>query len=110
MIISGFKIMLGSRGKTKKRMEAQDKVKMDAPTQKIWNFVKNLEQGDDQATALCYSIINLMIKHRIVTKEEAARQIEKSVAKVVTVHKRIVEAMEEKIEKYDENAGRKYLH
>lgn len=102
--------MLRSCGKPLERMEAKGKVKIEAPTQKIWNFVRNLEHGDDQTTALCYSIINLMIKHRIVTKEEAALQIEKSVAKVVTVHKRIVEAMREKNENSGDNAGRKHLH
>ena len=70
----------------------------------------NLEQTDNQTTAMCYSIINLMIKHRIVTREEAALQIEKSIAKVVATHRRIIEAMRERSENADRTAWGKALH
>ena len=43
-----------------------------------------LEQADIYPTARCYSIVNLMINQGVVTKEEVTRQIEKSVAKVVS--------------------------
>ena len=66
---------------------------METAIQQIWKAVTGLEQADHQATAMCYSIINLMIKQGIVTKEEVSRQIEKSVTKVVTRHKEIVRTM-----------------
>ena len=52
---------------------------MDAAMQKIWKAVTSLEQADTHSTALCHSIINLMINQGVVTKKEFTRQIEKSV-------------------------------
>jgi hypothetical protein len=60
---------------------------MDAGMQKIWKAVTSIEQADTHSTALSHSIINLMINQGVVTKKEFTRQIEKSVAKVVSVHK-----------------------
>ena len=67
---------------------------MNTATQKIWKAVGSLEKADTQAAALCHSIINMMINHGVVTKEEFTRQIEKSVTQVVSVHKKIAKAMQ----------------
>ncbi len=69
---------------------------MDETILKIWKAVKSLEKADIDSTAMCYSIIDLMIDQGLVTREEFARQVEKSVAKVVSVHKQIAEAMRER--------------
>jgi len=65
---------------------------MTADTEKIWKALTNLDRADFHTTALCHSIINLMIANEIVSREEATRQIEISIAKVVTAYKQIVRA------------------
>ena len=67
---------------------------MDTTIMKIWKAVTSLEQADVQSTALCHSIINLMINQGVVTKEEFKKQIENSITKVVSVHKQIAKAMQ----------------
>jgi hypothetical protein len=69
---------------------------MDKRIHDIWEAVKSLERADIDSAAMCYSIVDLMIDQGIVTREEFARQMAKSVAKVVSVHKQIAEAMREK--------------
>jgi hypothetical protein len=83
---------------------------MDAIMEKIWKAVKGLDQADVHSAALCHSIINLMITQGVVTKEEVALQIEKSVAKVVLVHKKIVKAMNEQSAGAGGIEGRQTLH
>ena len=68
---------------------------MISATQKIWEAVANLDRTDTHTAALCHAIINMMIHQGIVTREEANRQIEESLMKVVSVHKRIVNAMQD---------------
>jgi hypothetical protein len=68
---------------------------MDTATQKLWEAVANLDRTDTHTAALCHAIINMMIHQGIVTREEANRQIEESFMKVVSVHKRIVNAMQD---------------
>ena len=82
---------------------------MDAATHKIWQAVTSLEQADIHSTALCHSIINLMINQGVVTKEELTRQIEKSVAKVVSVHKQIAKAIQDQNSAAGANAELKTL-
>jgi hypothetical protein len=72
---------------------------MASATRKIWKTVANLDQTDTHTVALCHAIINMMVHQGIVTREEARRQIEKSLRKVVSVHKRITNAMQ------DQNTG-----
>jgi hypothetical protein len=83
---------------------------METALQKIWKAVTGLKQADHQSTAMCYSIINLMIKQGIVTREEATRQIEKSVVHVVSLHKEISEAMRDKMSAAVKNSGMTSLH
>jgi hypothetical protein len=68
---------------------------MVSATKKIWEAVANLDRTDTHTAALCHAIINMMIHQGVVTREDANRQIEKSFQKVVSVHKRIVSAMQD---------------
>jgi hypothetical protein len=72
---------------------------MVSTTQKIWQAVANLDQADTHTAALCHAIINMMVRQGIVTRQEADRQIEESIRQVITVHQRIVNAMQ------DQNTG-----
>jgi t-SNARE complex subunit (syntaxin) len=83
---------------------------MNAGLQKIWKAVASLKQADHHTTAMCYSIINLMIRQGVVTREEATLQIEKSVAKVVALHEQIAEAIQEQSSDAGGNNGMKSLH
>jgi len=64
-------------------------------TEKIWKAVANLDRGDTHTAALCLAIINMMVRQGVVTRENANRQIEESILKVVSVHKQIANAMQE---------------
>jgi hypothetical protein len=66
---------------------------MVSATQKIWEAVANLDRADAHTVALCHAIINIMVHQGVVTREDANRQIEKSTLEVMSVHKRIVNAM-----------------
>jgi hypothetical protein len=68
---------------------------MVSATQKIWEAVANLDRGDTHTAALCHAIINIMVERGVVTREDANRQIEKSILKVVSVHKQIADAMQD---------------
>jgi hypothetical protein len=68
---------------------------MVSATEKIWKAVANLDQGDSHTAALCLAIINMMVRQGLVTKEDANRQIEESILKVVSVHKQIANAMQD---------------
>jgi hypothetical protein len=83
---------------------------MDAALQKIWQALTSLKQADDQRAAMCHTIINLMIRQGVVTKEEATRQIQKSVAKIVALHKEIAETMQDRNSAAGANARLKTLH
>ena len=72
---------------------------MGVDTEKIWKAVTNLDKTNIQTAALCHAIITVMIDNGIVTKKEATRQIEKSILKVVMIHKQIANAM------YDQNSA-----
>jgi hypothetical protein len=64
-------------------------------TQKIWQAVTSLDRSDTYTAALCHAIINMMVHQGIVTREAANRQIEKSTMEVISVHKRIVKALQD---------------
>lgn len=68
---------------------------MVSETQKIWEAVANIDRTDTHTASLCHAIINMMIHQGVVTRDEANRQIEKSILEVVSVHKRIVNAMQD---------------
>lgn len=68
---------------------------MVSATEKIWKAVANLDRGDTHTAALCLAIINMMVRQGVVTRENANRQIEKSILKVVSVHKQIANAMQD---------------
>jgi hypothetical protein len=68
---------------------------MAAATKKIWEAVANLDRGDTHTAALCLAIINMMVRQGVVTREDANRQIEKSILKVVSVYKQIANAMQD---------------
>jgi hypothetical protein len=68
--------------------------KMVSATEKIWKAVADLDQTDTHTAALCRAIINMMVHQGIVTRQQADRQIEKSISEVISVHKRIVTAMQ----------------
>jgi hypothetical protein len=67
---------------------------MVSATQKIWQAVATLDRTDTHTAAVCHAIINLMIHQGIVTREEANRQIEKSLQEVLSIHQRIVNTMQ----------------
>ncbi len=68
---------------------------MVSATEKIWEAVGNLDRGDTHTAALCHAIINIMVRQGVVTREDANRQIEKSILKVVSVYKQIADAMQD---------------
>jgi hypothetical protein len=68
---------------------------MATDTEKIWKAVTSLDRADIHTTALCHTIINLMIDNEIVSRKEATRQIEKSIVKVVTAYRQIAHAMQD---------------
>jgi hypothetical protein len=55
----------------------------------IWKALFNLDKADIQTTALCHAIITLMIDNGIVTQEQAAEELGKSIPKVVALRKDI---------------------
>lgn len=68
---------------------------MVSATQKIWEAVANLDRADTHTAALCHAIINMIVQQGVVTREDANRQIEKSILKVISVHKQIANAMQD---------------
>lgn len=66
---------------------------MSEETEKIWKALSNLDKADIQTTALCHAIITLLIDHGIVTQEQAAEELEKSIPKVVALRKGIADAI-----------------
>ncbi len=82
---------------------------MDTTTQKIWEAVTKLDKADIHSASICHAIINMMINQGIVTKEEATRQIEKSIVKVLTVHKQIAKVMQNQNSAFGAQAGLKTL-
>ncbi len=73
---------------------------MEPAVEKIWKAVSGLEQADVHSTAMCHSIIKMMIDNGVATKKEFARQIEKSMAEVVAIRKKIAKAMREQKSAY----------
>jgi hypothetical protein len=69
---------------------------MVSATQKIWEALALLDRTDTHTATLCHAIINMMVRQGVVTREQADRQIEKSMLEVISVHKRIVDAMRSK--------------
>ena len=73
---------------------------MEPAVEKIWKAVSGLEQADVHSTAMCHSIIKMMVDNGVATKQEFARQIEKSMAEVVAIHKKIAKVMREQKSAY----------
>ena len=65
-----------------------------AEIEKLWKALTNLDKADIQTTALCHAIVTLMIDKGLVTQEQAAKELEKSIVKVLTVHKQIAKVMQ----------------
>lgn len=83
---------------------------MVSVTQKIWEAVANLDRADTHTAALCHAIINMMVDQGVITRKDASRQIEKSILKVVAVHKKIAEAMQDQTTDPGTRSGSKTLH
>lgn len=66
---------------------------MSLETEKIWKALSNLDKADIQTTALCHAIVTLMIDNGIVTQEQAAKELEKSIPKVMALRKGISDAV-----------------
>ncbi len=62
---------------------------MNSEIKKIWKALGNLDKADIQTTALCHAIITLMIDKGIVTQEQAAKEVGKSIPKVMALRKGI---------------------
>ncbi len=71
----------------------RDKYIMNSETEKIWKALINLDRADIQTTALCHAIVTLMIEKGVVTQEQAAKEMEKSIPKVLDIRKEIANAM-----------------
>ena len=52
-------------------------------TEKIWKALSNLDKADIQTTAMCHAIITLLIEKGVVTQEQTAEELEKSIPMVV---------------------------
>jgi hypothetical protein len=66
---------------------------MTSEYEKIWKALSNLDKADIQTTALCHAIITLMIDNGIVTQEQAAKELEKSIPKVMALRKGVSDAI-----------------
>jgi hypothetical protein len=66
---------------------------INSEIQNIWKALGNLDKADIQTTALCHAIITLMINNGIVTQEQAADELGKSVPKVMALRKGIADAV-----------------
>jgi hypothetical protein len=70
----------------------KDASSMNSEIGKIWKALSNLDKADIQTTALCHAIITLMIDKGIVTQEQAAEELGKSIPKVMALRKGVSEA------------------
>ena len=59
----------------------------------IWKALTNLDKADIQTAALCHAIVTVLIEKGIGSQEEIAREVGKSICKVLTVRKEIAEAV-----------------
>jgi hypothetical protein len=66
---------------------------MDAEFRRIWSALANLDKADVQTTALCHAIITLLVDNNIVTQEQAAEELGKSIPKVMALRKGISDAI-----------------
>lgn len=65
---------------------------MNSELDKIWKALSNLDKADIQTTALCHAIITLMVDNGIVTQEQAAQELGKTIPKVMALRKTIADA------------------
>jgi hypothetical protein len=65
---------------------------MNSELDKIWKALGNLDKADIQTTALCHAIITLMVDNGIVTQEQAAQELGKTIPKVMALRKTIADA------------------
>lgn len=70
----------------------RNETNMNSELEKIWKALGNLDKADIQTTALCHAIITLMIGNGIVTQEQAAEELGKTIPKVMALRKGIAEA------------------
>jgi hypothetical protein len=80
-----------SRVKRRNKVE-RDASSINAEIGKIWKALSNLDKADIQTTALCHAIVTLMIDKGIVTQEQAAEELGKSIPKVMALRKGIADA------------------
>jgi hypothetical protein len=59
----------------------------------IWKALTNLDKADVQTAALCHAIVAMLIDKGIGSQEEIAKEMEKSIPKVMAVRKEIVDAI-----------------
>jgi hypothetical protein len=71
----------------------RQKKKTKTEIENIWKALTNLDKADVQTTALCHAIVSLLIEKGIGSEEEIAREMEKSIPKVMKVRKEIAEAI-----------------
>jgi hypothetical protein len=67
----------------------RDEHNLNSEFDKIWKALGNLDKADIQTTALCHAIVTLMIDNGIVTQEQAAEELGKSIPKVMALRKGI---------------------
>ena len=65
---------------------------MNSELDRIWKALGNLDKADIQTTALCHAIITLMVDNGIVTQEQAAEELGKTIPKVMALRKGIADA------------------
>lgn len=71
----------------------RDENNMNSEIEKIWKALSNLDKADIQTTALCHAMITLMIDNGIVTQEQAAEELGKSIPKVMALRKGVAGAV-----------------
>ena len=66
-----------------------DKDDIKRETEKIWKAINNLDKADIQTTALCHAIVTLLIDKGIVTQQQTAEELGKSIPKVLKLRQEI---------------------
>ena len=66
-------------------------------TEKIWKALSNLDKADIQTTALCHAIISLLIEKGVVTQEQTAEELEKSIPMVLKLRNELETAVSDPI-------------
>lgn len=80
---------------------------MKSEIEKIWKALGNLDKADIQTTALCHAIVTLMIDNGIVTQEQAAEELGKSIPKVMALRKGIADTVSDPSSIFNTRVGNK---